>query len=79
MKDREQVVIVGAGPAGIACAVQLRRYGLDPLLLEKDQPGGLLKNAWRIDNYPGYPEGIGGSALVNRIDGRLPLPPGHRT
>lgn len=73
MKDREQVVIVGAGPAGIACAVQLRRYGLDPLLLEKDQPGGLLKNAWRIDNYPGYPEGISGSALVEKLKEHLEI------
>lgn len=71
MELHEQVIIIGAGPAGIACAVQLRRYGLNPLLIEKDRPGGLLKNAWRVDNYPGYPEGISGVDLVFKLQEHL--------
>jgi len=67
MKPHEQVVIIGGGPAGIACAVQLKRYGIDPLIVEKEEIGGLVKNAWRLDNYPGYPEGISGPALVEKL------------
>lgn len=67
----EKVVIIGAGPAGIACAVQLKRYGVDPLLIEKNEIGGLLKNAWRLDNYPGYPEGISGVDLVLKLKEHL--------
>lgn len=66
MRD-EQIIIIGGGPAGIACAVQLKRYGYDPLIIEKDAIGGLLRNAWRIDNYPGYPEGIRGADLVIKL------------
>lgn len=56
--------IVGAGPAGIAAAIQLKRYGITPLLFEKGQVGGLLLNANRINNYPGFPEGVQGPRLV---------------
>lgn len=58
------VTIIGAGPAGIAAALQLRRYGLDPLLLETQQVGGLLLNANLVENYPGFPQGIRGPELV---------------
>ena len=58
------VAIIGAGPAGITAAIQLRRYGIDPLLLEKDETGGLLRNANLVENYPGFPEGISGKRLL---------------
>ena len=64
---KENVIIIGGGPAGIACAVQLKRYGIDPLLFEKDDIGGLVKNAWRLDNFPGYPEGISGEELAKKL------------
>ncbi|MDY6911667.1 MAG: NAD(P)-binding domain-containing protein [Chloroflexota bacterium] len=60
----EDVTIIGAGPAGIAVAIQLKRYGLDPVLLEKDHAGGLLVNANLVENYPGFPRGISGVKLV---------------
>ncbi|MDO8786439.1 MAG: NAD(P)-binding domain-containing protein [Syntrophales bacterium] len=41
----EDVIIIGAGPAGIATAIQLKRFGIVPLLLEKNTTGGLLRNA----------------------------------
>lgn len=63
----EQVIIIGAGPAGIACAVQLSRYGIDPILLEKETLGGLVKNAWRMDNYPGFPDGISGPDMAELL------------
>lgn len=67
----EKVLIIGGGPAGIACAVQLKRYGIDPLIIEKDSIGGLVKNAWRLDNFPGYPDGIGGEDLVRKLQMHL--------
>ena len=68
---KEQVIIIGGGPAGVACALQLKRYGLDPLIIEKEAIGGLIKNAWRIDNYPGFPDGISGMEMVGRLQAHL--------
>lgn len=59
-----RVAVIGAGPAGMAAAIQLKRYGISPLLFEKNQIGGLLLNANRVDNYPGFPRGISGPELV---------------
>jgi thioredoxin reductase len=70
MKTNE-VAIIGAGPAGIACAVQLARYGIIPLLFEQDVPGGLLKNANLVENYPGFPGGITGISLTNKMTKQL--------
>jgi thioredoxin reductase (NADPH) len=57
-------IVIGGGPAGMTCALQLRRYGLEPLLLEKRELGGLLWNANLVENYPGFPNGIEGSKLI---------------
>ncbi|MBU2611949.1 MAG: NAD(P)/FAD-dependent oxidoreductase [Chloroflexi bacterium] len=59
-----QTAIIGAGPAGIAAAIQLQRYGFAPIILEKDNVGGLLRNANLVENYPGFPNGIPGPKLV---------------
>ena len=66
MNSRE-IVIVGAGPAGIACAIQLKRYGIAPLLIEKGEIGGLLRNANLVENYLGFPCGISGVGLVELL------------
>jgi thioredoxin reductase len=60
----EIVTIIGAGPAGLATAIQLKRHGIDPLLLERNTTGGLLHNANWVENYPGFPDGISGPDLV---------------
>jgi thioredoxin reductase (NADPH) len=59
-----EILIIGAGPAGIAASIQLKRYGLAPVLLEKDSVGGLLRNANLVENYPGFPNGVTGPKLV---------------
>jgi thioredoxin reductase len=61
----EDVIIVGAGPAGLATALQLERYGIKPLIIEQARIGGLLHNANLVENYPGFPGGIPGPRLVN--------------
>ena len=58
------MIIIGAGPAGLATALQLKRYGINPLIFERDQIGGLLHNANLVENYPGFPGGISGPNLV---------------
>ncbi len=58
MSDSRDVVIVGAGPAGLAAAIYTGRARLDTLILEKAAPGGQILLADEIENYPGFPEGI---------------------
>lgn len=65
------VVIIGGGPAGISCAIQLSRYGIEPILLERKKIGGLLLNANYIENYPGFPEGIKGKELTELLRKQL--------
>jgi thioredoxin reductase (NADPH) len=63
------VAIVGAGPAGLAAAVYAASDGLQTLVLERDVPGGQASHTSRIENYFGFPEGIGGAELA-RLGGR---------
>jgi len=67
----EKVVIIGAGPAGISAGIQLKRYNIEPVILDKEKPGGLLKNAYFIENYPGFPEGITGVNLIALFEKHL--------
>ena len=61
--DRIDVLIVGAGPAGLTAAIYAARSGLKTVVYEKGVPGGLATVTDRIDNYPGFPEGIAGMEL----------------
>jgi thioredoxin reductase len=63
MKHRD-VIVIGAGPAGVSAAIELRLLGVDSLLVEMDEIGGLLRNAHLVTNYPGFPRGIGGKELA---------------
>jgi thioredoxin reductase len=67
----EDVIIIGAGPGGLATALQLKRYGIDPLIFEHNQVGGLLHNANLVENYPGFPGGIPGPNLVRLFDEQI--------
>jgi thioredoxin reductase (NADPH) len=61
---RNDIAIIGAGPAGISAALQLARYELRPFVYESGRPGGLLFDAGTIENYPGFPGGIEGPELA---------------
>jgi thioredoxin reductase (NADPH) len=60
------VVIVGAGPAGLAAAVYAASEGLDVLVLEKSAPGGQAASSSKIENYLGFPTGLSGQELADR-------------
>jgi thioredoxin reductase (NADPH) len=65
-KTVRDVVIVGAGPAGLAAAVYAASEGLDVLVLEAQAPGGQAGTSSRIENYLGFPTGISGEDLAGR-------------
>ncbi|MCK4718836.1 MAG: NAD(P)/FAD-dependent oxidoreductase [Thermoplasmata archaeon] len=58
-------IVIGAGPAGLAAATQLARTDQSVLVLERKRLGGLLWNANLVENYPGFPGGIGGQELAS--------------
>jgi len=63
------IAIVGAGPAGLSAAVYAASDGLSTILLERDVPGGQASHTSSIENFFGFPEGIGGAELA-RMAGR---------
>ena len=65
-KKTWDVLIIGAGPAGFTAAIYAKRFGLDTLIISKDL-GGNMALTDLIENYPGFPEGISGSELTNRM------------
>lgn len=68
MSHGYDVIIIGGGPAGLTAAIYAGRYGLKTLLIEKAILGGLASTTYRIENYPGFPEGISGMDLANKLE-----------
>lgn len=62
------ILIVGAGPAGLTAGLYASRGGMKTLLCEKMAPGGQAATTDVIENYPGYPEGISGPALMESME-----------
>jgi thioredoxin reductase (NADPH) len=65
-KSVRDVLVIGAGPAGLAAAVYAASEGLRTLVIEKSAPGGQAGSSSKIENYLGFPTGLSGQELANR-------------
>ena len=63
----EDVVIMGSGPAGLTAAIYAARSGLSTLVIEGDESGGQIALSYKVDNFPGFPDGISGEELGEKM------------
>jgi len=67
-KQVYDLVIVGAGPAGLTAGIYASRFGLKTLVLEAETPGGRAAGVSIYENFPGFPEGITGKELIEKME-----------
>jgi len=66
-ENSHDVIIIGGGPGGLTAGLYTSRGGLDTALIERGLVGGQISTAEKVDNYPGFPDGIGGRELTELI------------
>ena len=65
--QKEKLIIIGGGPAGLTSAIYTSRAGLEPLVINGPEPGGQITLTPDLENYPGFPDGIGGFEIMEKI------------
>lgn len=68
------IIVAGAGPAGMSCAIESATLGMDTLIVSDGPPGGLVNAARRLDNIPGFERGISAQLWIRDMATRLASP-----